>query len=183
MPRLALWPKLRCRSRVRSSCAKSEAARKGAACNVLPFSFHTSEKEKRLEYQFKLKKPLLSSTATEPCQAPSAEQIALVDSISHTLLVMLAKQLLADGEKRQLLAPFELFELNECLCDVLGLERSRMIMLELTGDRPELIWEDDDLCNLRARDVADLRRVAAGLATIRRDVNQMNSLFPDIFKR
>lgn len=132
-----------------------------------------------MEYQFKLKKPLLSSTPTEPRQAPSAEHIALVDSISHALLVMLAKQLLADGERHQPSGAFELFELHEGLCDLLGLQCSRVIMLELTGYEPELIWEDDDLRALRARDVADLRRVAAGLETIRWDAALFTSIMAD----
>jgi len=119
-----------------------------------------------MEHHFKLKNPLPSSKPAEPYRTPSSEQITLVDSVIETLLIMLAKQLLIEGERRQLSGPFELFELNEGLCDLLGLERGRVIMLELTGDKPELIWEDEDLRDLRARDVADLRRIVRGLATI-----------------
>lgn len=132
-----------------------------------------------MEYQFKLKKPLPSSKPIEPYRIPSAEQIALVDSISHTLLVMLAKQILADSEGRQLSGPFELFELTESLCDLLGLECGRAIMLELTGDKPELIWKDDDLRELRERDVANLRRSLAGLEAIRMDDTLFTSIMAD----
>lgn len=112
-------------------------------------------------------------------RTPSAEQITLVDCVTETLLIMLVKQLLAEGSRRQLSGPFELFELNNSLCDLLGLERGRVIMLELTGDKPDLIWADDDLRDLRARDVADLRRVAAGLETIRWNSRPFMSLMAD----
>jgi len=62
---------------------------------------------------------------------------------------------------------FELFELCDELCDLLGLRRGHVIMLDLMGETPELIWDDHDLDQLRGRSVDDLRRFLASLVTFR----------------
>lgn len=111
-----------------------------------------------MRYKFKLNRSLPSSKSIKQYPAPSEEQIALVDRITKALLVMLCRQLLDQVGGIKMVTSFELFELCKELCDLLGLRRRHVVMLDLMGETPELIWDDRDLDQLRGRLVDDLRR-------------------------
>lgn len=120
-----------------------------------------------LRYKFKLKRALSSLKPMKQHLAISAEQIELAERITKVLLVMLCRQLLDQVGGIKMVTSFELFELCDELCDQLGLRRRHVVMLDLMGEVPELIWDDHDLNQLRGRLVDDLRRSLASLVTFR----------------
>lgn len=120
-----------------------------------------------MRYKFNLNRSLPSPKSIKPYPTPSAEQIALAERITRALLVVLCRQLLDQVGGIRMVTSFELFELCDELCDLLGLRRGHVIMLDLMGETPELIWDDHDLDQLRGRSVDDLRRFLASLVTFR----------------
>ena len=120
-----------------------------------------------MRYKFNLNRSLPSPKSIKPYPTPSAEQIALAERITRALLVVLCRQLLDQVYGIKMVTSFELFELCDELCDLLGLRRGHVIMLDLMGETPELIWDDHDLDQLRGRSVDDLRRFLASLVTFR----------------
>jgi len=129
-----------------------------------------------LRYKFKLNRSLPSPKSIKPYPTPSAEQIALAERITRALLVVLCRQLLDQVGGIRMVTSFELFELCDELCDLLGLRRGHVIMLDLMGETPELIWDDHDLDQLRGRSVDDLRRFLASLVTFQARAEAFRSI-------
>jgi hypothetical protein len=58
---------------------------------------------------------------------------------------------------------FEMFELDEAICDILGLSTKSLMMLYFDGTRPVISWEENDRRTIQGKTAVELQANASEL--------------------
>ena len=131
-----------------------------------------------MEYDFTLSKPLPQRAQPDYSVKPSAEQRALVQWITAQVLRNLKEYLILSGQTSLLVsdAPLHLFELNDELCAMLGLDNGCIALMDVLDASPKLVWSDIDLAVLQRLPLDHLRNTCRELTTARPNLRSFNPL-------
>ena len=136
-------------------------------CAVLFFPVIQSVRSKSLRplHRFVITKPLKPRKPYQNSEARSPDQITLVSQITECMLAMVIDFLTATRQTDALTwgEPFLLLEAGDDVCAIVGLDSECVVMLELIGPSPMIIWADNDWAALHGKSAGELRKAFAGL--------------------
>jgi hypothetical protein len=93
------------------------------------------------------------------------EQDKAISKINELLLELILRSLDANGQMgdTKSRSAFERFELDEAICDILGLSTKSLMMLYFDGTRPVISWEENDRRTIQGKTAVELQANASEL--------------------